>query len=293
MHEVSTDRGNWSPASSIDHLLAPAESAGRSDHFANSVPSPNAPPAIISHGSASGQPSITASTARPCLVFSGSTTSSLGQTTTTELRMQVGSGRIDRTDFVWKEGMPAWLAAQDIPELIGVAAFQIEAPSSLSARIRRRRSRSAHGVAFVFPHGTSLVGASILLRPAKKCVGLQPSSDFVNVAANAEPKADDADRAEGVSSDALTTTEGIDAERRLGECVGLVVTGIRATLEDGSVVEQAYGTGTCFVIDTEGHALTNKHVIETVQKTMRAKLLREKIQKELLMEIEPKVWASL
>jgi putative serine protease PepD len=68
------------------------------------------------------------------------------------------------------------------------------------------------------------------------------------------------------------------------------VTGTRATLADGTIVEEPRVTGTCFVIDQNGHALTNKHVVEDALRLSRAELLLEKIKKELLIKVEPKIW---
>ena len=280
MHEVSADRVNWEPASSIEQLWT--REAGAPGPVKSATASA-ALPAIARQ--ASDGP-----TAESPIWYFRINDQQFGPVTATELRQQTSSGKVARTDIVWKEGLPSWLAVEDIPELMagGVPPRLLSASrGSAPASGRWRVILVVLLVVVVTLSGGGL--AIYFTRPVWFAQLFQRDDNGAEPGEN-EPPLDAGGIARAPDSEALTTIEGADAERRLGECVGLVVTGIRATLEDGSIVEQAYGTGTCFVIDDEGHALTNRHVIETVQKSMRAKLLREKIQRELLMEIEPKIW---
>jgi S1-C subfamily serine protease len=79
----------------------------------------------------------------------------------------------------------------------------------------------------------------------------------------------------------------------LSSALGLVVCGVKATLVDGSQVEEANHIGSCFAITPEGHFLTNKHVVEKVWNLMHAELLLEKIRKEKLLVLHPAVWVFL
>jgi S1-C subfamily serine protease len=286
VHEISTDRRTWSPASSVDHLFASAQTATSSTKgpvstagVASGSPEAN----HLSGGSVTAPPAL-AGIAQPTRIgpsdlavwYYRANDEQFGPVTATDLRSLVSSGRLDRSEFAWRDGMLAWLAIQDVPELsAGIAAPQTAPSGSIADRIRLMRRKSRVAIAgFIF--AIAAVGATIYFNLPKK-LRLSLTTTATDLSSMLHTRG-------------LTSIDGMDAERQLADCIGLVVTGVHATLQDGSVVEDAYGTGTCFVVDPDGYAITSKHVIDTVQKTMRAKLLRQKIRKELLMEIEPKVW---
>jgi S1-C subfamily serine protease len=271
VHEVSTDRTNWSPGSSLDHLLTPKSAAGSASAVASrttgaNLAAPGQPPPA-------GQTGEVNSNEVP-VWFYRRNDQQFGPVTTAELQDLFSSGRLGPLDFVWKDGLLEWSTVQDTAEL-KIAGSLSQGPLSTSLRDRSRRLRRAW-VAWCLAFLITVVGVlAVYLGLSGKLGTVIPGL---------------ADGATFVDSGAISSIEGLDAERRLGDCVGLVVTGIRATLPDGAIVEEPYATGTCFVIDKQGHALTNKHVIEEVQKLMRADLLLEKIKKELLIKVEPRVW---
>lgn len=135
----------------------------------------------------------------------------------------------------------------------------------------RSRSQSSENTATEFDSGRSVV------------------ADLVDAAKNSLPipSATSSDS----ESQILTSIDGDEADRSLANCVGLVVEGYHATMADGTIVESPLSTGSCFVINSDGFALTNKHVVESYQKMTRAELLRERIAKELLIKYEPRLWA--
>lgn len=83
-------------------------------------------------------------------------------------------------------------------------------------------------------------------------------------------------------------------EDRLAKAIGLVVCGCEVTGEEGDQwieglplgnLDTGLFTGTCFVVSSQGHLLTNAHVIEKVRNLMRApSRSRQQI---------PKVWVFL
>jgi S1-C subfamily serine protease len=79
----------------------------------------------------------------------------------------------------------------------------------------------------------------------------------------------------------------------LSEALGLVVCGLKATLADGTQVEEPLGIGSCFAVSSDGHLLTNKHVVEQVWKLTHADLLLDKIRKEQLLVLRPTIWIFL
>jgi hypothetical protein len=254
-HEVSTDRRTWSPATSIDSLQSPTTpsgSAGQGTSQGAGDPvgvQASGTRAVPKSGDAAGW-------------YYRVNEQQFGPATTLELQALIQSDRIKPSDFAWREGLPAWVPVRDIPGLAGGAAGTSMMTGSPGGSPKRRGRRTSAAI-YLSLGIAVLCGSAIYFKlPQKLGIRVPSLSDLASV----------------INSGVLTSIEGEDAERRLADCVGLVVTGIRATLRDGSVVEEAYGTGTCFAIDREGHALTNKHVVTEVQKITRARLLREKIE---------------
>ena len=322
-HEVSTDRTNWSPGTTLDHLLSPKSSA-RSASAA--VPPVAAANAAQSGQRPPGEQSGTGDAHDVPVWFYRINDEQSGPATTTELHNLIGSGRLAPQDFVWKDGLLEWSTVEETAELNRARPLSRRSPAAFpqAGSGRQRRAWVAWLVAFLI-----LVLAVLAAYLALTHLGLtgklgMAAPDVADVAPKDVPppegpagkaipgRARAAAAVDAVTIDkgavdagtidsgaidngaidtgAIDSIEGLDAEHRLGDCVGLVVTGIRATLRDGAIVEEPHATGTCFVIDKNGHALTNKHVVEKVQKLMRADLLLEKIKAELLIKVEPRIW---
>lgn len=81
-------------------------------------------------------------------------------------------------------------------------------------------------------------------------------------------------------------------EEAYAKSIGLVACGIEVTGPRGDRWVEITGTGSCFTVSSQGHILTNKHVVEEIWNLRRAPLLR-KIEREKSMEFSPRVWIFL
>jgi len=309
VHEVSTDRANWSPASSLEDIfnlpsaVGPVR-AGIPTAAEMNAGQPNAvlsgPPPIADEHAAG--PSGGATSAEEAIWYYRTNDQQYGPATTTEVRNLIGSGRLGPLDYVWRDGLMEWATVEDTAELGSRNLFPPKMPVASSGDAARRKRRVWVALILVFIFTAVVVAAASFSLWAKLAALLQGAADGppIPLPAPAQgpedaPENDNPGRAQDaaapVETGAINSIEGLEAERLLGDCVGLVVTGIRATFPDGSIVEEPRGTGTCFVIDRVGHALTNKHVIADIQKLLRADGLLEKIQRQRQIKIEPRVWA--
>jgi S1-C subfamily serine protease len=85
----------------------------------------------------------------------------------------------------------------------------------------------------------------------------------------------------------------VEQEKQLAGAVGMVVCGYRITEPDGTQLEVPVVTGSCFAVSPSGHFLTNRHVLEKTWKDLHADLLWEKLRKEKLTVVQPKIWLFL
>ena len=76
----------------------------------------------------------------------------------------------------------------------------------------------------------------------------------------------------------------------ISESTGLVVCGLHVVLQDGTQVEIPQSIGTGFTVSSDGYILTNRHVVEEAAKWINAKLLLEKVRKDKLLDVTPKIW---
>jgi hypothetical protein len=136
IHEVSTDRESWSPASSIDDLFAaPASKLASRSGPQTTVAAATAgatPGAIFSAPQPAAASPAAANAADPSAVSEPARSSGaaealwyyridddqFGPAATGELQKLIGTGRLGRTDIVWRDGLLDWLAVEEVPELI-------------------------------------------------------------------------------------------------------------------------------------------------------------------------------
>lgn len=92
----------------------------------------------------------------------------------------------------------------------------------------------------------------------------------------------------------------LDLERDIAGAVGFVVCGSSVFRGDGISYEvprlpegedfKLADTGTGFAVSSQGHVLTNKHVVARVAAAMQAKSLLSRVERETGLKIEPKIW---
>ena len=78
-------------------------------------------------------------------------------------------------------------------------------------------------------------------------------------------------------------------EEKFKKAIGMVVCGLEVTEADGTRFEKLLSTGSSFVVSENGYLITNKHVIEEVEKRSRSPIL-ERLKREKDIIIVPKVW---
>lgn len=93
-----------------------------------------------------------------------------------------------------------------------------------------------------------------------------------------------------LSSKAVIT--GID-EKDLRQAVGWVICGRKYKLPDSAEVEEPIFSGSCFAVSSEGHLLTNRHVIKETWEDLQIPAKKQAIEargRQIGVTIEPKVW---
>lgn len=91
--------------------------------------------------------------------------------------------------------------------------------------------------------------------------GLTPVEDTKVKEDPDKTESKDPDPKDAESKDPLLITS-IKDEERVKQAIGLVVCGVRVKLPDGKIVENPTSTGSCFAISSNGHLLTNRHVVD-------------------------------
>jgi S1-C subfamily serine protease len=84
-------------------------------------------------------------------------------------------------------------------------------------------------------------------------------------------------------------TDPVQRHRMIKNAVGLVICGLSVTRRDGSKVEIAQSSGTCFAVAADGLLITNRHVIEEMEELKKSSS-RRKLEKETGATIKPTVW---
>jgi S1-C subfamily serine protease len=318
MHEVSSDRVQWSTAAGVPGLFdggSVVSTAGTGDWGGGH--------ATFDAGAATAAPPA------DDWYYAPDGGSQLGPVSTFALRGMIQSGQVSPATVVWKSGLSGWLPARDIPEL-GTAAAATPIATARSGSGSAARWILIAGVAVVLLAGGT-VGVITLLNSS----GVGSSGGSIG---NIESPEASQSLAQAVglvaSSWKITTRDGtrIDLDYvpgpkfdgpyeqideggtysyvRLdpdvyetdgyyknvdGEFVPLG-SGYCIAPGDGPSVEvlPLTGTGTCFLVTADGYAITNRHVIDDAYKFQQADRLLGDIRAAGEFEsIEPGVWVFL
>lgn len=139
-HEVSSDQATWQSASIMELVFAapkraaPAKVESATDQFAEV--------AAVSEAA----PRPPSSPIKPTWHYTVGE-EQYGPITLLELRKMLANGSITETDLVWKEGMPDWTAAGDVPEVGGAKTV---------ASARNGSPITSSNQAFCFACGSSI-----------------------------------------------------------------------------------------------------------------------------------------
>lgn len=93
----------------------------------------------------------------------------------------------------------------------------------------------------------------------------------------------------GAAENVVDDLHGADSEQQLNQALGLVVCGLRIRRKPGEVLELPMSTGSCFLVTADGHAITNRHVVELLQ-TFKGSALFQRLQSDPEIEPEMAVW---
>ncbi|HET6249860.1 MAG TPA: trypsin-like peptidase domain-containing protein [Tepidisphaeraceae bacterium] len=177
-----------------------------------------------------------------------------------ELQHLARSGQIEASNLVWAEGDAASVPAVSFAPLTG--AF----PPAGAAR-RSMWPRFIAASAAIVAVIAIVVGVLLYKHSAKNPLALAFEGRPLIRTVNDEP---------GVS-----------------QAVGFTVCGYHLIAPDGKSVEDWSGAGSCFAVSPDGYFLTNRHVVKDTSELINAKAWREKMLKDKLVVIDPKVWVFL
>lgn len=228
IHEVSEDRSFWRKASEYPGLFD--TSAGYTTTGGPTLVSAPSPPAA------------TASSTAEWHYASG--TNPVGPVDLATLQSLVQQGTMTRDTEVWREGMPHWLPAGDVPQLAAILSPNHTAPRHDPVASAPRSSGGGKRVAAFALVFMLLIGGGVA---AAVFFGLD--DDVIG----------DEDYITSISQDDDITN-----------AVGLVVVGWEFVLQSGEKYQSPVSTGTGFAITEDGYMITNKHVIDYFEQMQRA-----------------------
>jgi S1-C subfamily serine protease len=265
-HEVSQDKRMWVSASTVEGLFGsnPASLPIREDF-----------------GPANAQPS----TAPRQDWFYTERENTHGPTSGEQILALLRNGRIRADTPIWREGLPCWIALQDVPEfahLLVTTMGPIGAPSppiahgikpGAAASTRPHKSRL-----LIFSAAT--ISLILLATVAFLLVYMYRKGElrFLGMVLNHDP----------VSG---ATYVASHMSNEIPQATGLVVSGLTITdLKTGEVVELPGSRGTSFAVNPKGYLLTNRHVVEEYVKLTRADAKIADLEKTKSWRVKPNLW---
>jgi S1-C subfamily serine protease len=87
----------------------------------------------------------------------------------------------------------------------------------------------------------------------------------------------------------VSTTQTRERDHAVADAVALVVPGIYIKYNDGSWSERRFGHGSGFVVTSEGHIITNRHVVEKLVNFKGSQKLRD-LENDIRGSVQAKIW---
>ena len=320
VHEVSSDRQTWIPATSIAGLFDGPTAPGDDPAAASADPG---------YAAARSFDPATAAAVQPDDDWYYATDGDQqGPVTADELRQLVLKGALSSQVLVWKSGQSSWMPAADVLEL-GLAPAST-APSTATGSAQRSRKRwgmwilwsslglliLAGGTYGAFLMMDSSSGSSLRISEIEstsasdqigQAVGLvvegwqtvsrtgeREDVTIVSAGANFDgPYSKHEGKYQVVwplDEECILTMKG--RYKKVGNkyvplhdgfCIGINGT--------GTEVHMLGNSGTCFMVSPNGYAVTNKHVIEDAHRLQQAEKLVEEIRNDGEYEsVKPMIW---
>ena len=263
--EVSADKGNW-------HQLDPAEVEDK--------------PGVTS--SSDNETPTTAPSAER--FFYQQDGRAVGPIPIELLDRLVVLGQLAADTPVWKDGDTASVLAGDI---VGSAGNTTPAPLNTSSRQQALSLQIGVGAGIALV--AILIFAAVMIDPAKTGSTGQPTVPTDPGPAVSPPDLSLAVIAPNPPSfaagPAILVQSATSQENSLA--VGLVVIGVEVSESGRRPGVLCLGTGTCFLVSSQGFALTNKHVVEMYEKLQSDVSGREAIFRQSGKRIVPRIWLFL
>jgi hypothetical protein len=274
--EISQDRRGWAPAGRLHAPFGPAAGADaltRSDSSMQ-VAAP-----------------IQSSEGWHCNTLVGA----VGPVSIAHVVGLIQSGQLNGNSFVWKAGLPSWVALRDVPELAcHLSSTQLAGNTSGSGGANARNAshaRSTRGGAratwFLITTAALAVATAAIVAVAL----------FSNSSSRAFPPASVVDNRRVEALGAQTKADSLSIASPLSQmrgAVGIVVSGFAITdRKTGKPRKMACRTATCFAISNSGHLITNKMLVEDHRNLTRADAKIEEAREKHFLDIKPALWVYI
>jgi S1-C subfamily serine protease len=262
-HEVSEDRKTWVKATELDELF------GRGNDVR------------LEHAGPANSGSTSAAVAE---WFYQDATGTQGPTTANHITSLIQGGQLSADGLVWKDGMPNWVKLGDVPSFAASVSNQLGISTGQPPLHDLRNTTAGKNPSSRSTGRFALIGATALL----VIVSLGGVSFLV------------VERYLFKSSPTTKTNAAAHAfveshtSREMSQATGLVVSGAVITdLRTGDLIESPGNRGTCFAVNSRGHLLTNRHVVEDHVKLTRADAKLKEIETTKSWRVKPKLWVYI
>ncbi|AMV18224.1 GYF domain-containing protein [Planctomyces sp. SH-PL14] len=227
LHQISIDQAQWSPATELPGMFPDKRGA------APPVPEPE--PVAVAPVAAKEW-------------YYNSGDSKIGPVDEAFIKNLIVSGKVEADTLLWKTGLPNWLEARQF------------FPNAFASPPRMTAGKWAALAAAVFLTAGIGVGGYLLYTRNRPASAVESASHA--------PESPSTPSDGSIPKGSIHSTNLADAavNAAINDATGMVVFYLEIDLTTGEHHELGRGHGTCFVVTPEGHALTNKHVIDEYEK---------------------------